>query len=342
MTVKTRHFLSAVAMLLGIVASLASLNTYLRDYLDGLALELVTVSGLIVMLVVAWFERGWLLTQSDRIQKARPVIILTVLLASLIALAVSLATVRTLNELTSRMSLVNITRYVGTFPANLPDLITLIRSANKSVRIATDHAAYGAFSEPELHKLLISELVSQALDGREVELLYYGNTPLVSATKAQFENEFTTSQQVDDLLSSEKIERFLEYNKSYRPPTTLDDFLDIIVKKNEEVIAVLENAGVRTFPLPSEIPVLLWIIDGDEAAAYSFYNVGRDSSEVTFITVDRNVVPLLASIFDKHLIDSRLAGLAGFGDSHRIKPPNKESLSQEAQRRDQPATPALP
>ena len=68
-------------MLLGIVASLASLNTYLRDYLDGLALELVTVRLLIVMLVVAWFERGWLLTQSDRIQKARPVIILTVLLA---------------------------------------------------------------------------------------------------------------------------------------------------------------------------------------------------------------------------------------------------------------------
>jgi hypothetical protein len=85
---------------------------------------------------------------------------------AIIALLVGVVHLREIKQTTESLS----TRFIGTFPLFLPNIVDLIRNARKSVIVFCDFPGYGGFSDPDNGLAYRQALERQIQLGHRVEL----------------------------------------------------------------------------------------------------------------------------------------------------------------------------
>ncbi|HEX5053044.1 MAG TPA: hypothetical protein VFZ65_14815 [Planctomycetota bacterium] len=192
------------------------------------------------------------------------------------------------------------TEYVGKFPADLPYLAEYAAAAKKSIIVVTDVIAYGAFSAPDLHSLLVAELGKAARRGVRVVWYSYNDTATSRAVLAQLDLAGATDEdpRAQSFLKGPQVRQFVNYFQGFQEPATVNQFMtEMLLRKNDEAAASLRDAGVRVHrTIESGIPMYVWLFD-ETAAMISVRVAGvHGTREDCFRSIDPGVIAFARDI----------------------------------------------
>lgn len=259
------------------------------------SIEIYTITICIPFLIVFF---GWTRFHSitQTLALWRPHIILIVLVFSFVMFGMSLATLQNINRISDAYS----TRFAGTFPQNLTFINGLLDDVRdgEEVAILTDHAAYGAFSNPVQHEEYVRLLTNKR--SAKITIRTMSPTALAEAAPDQFKSHFVDASSLAEFCDSEKMKQFVARNEAngFAVPRSMEELIAIIKKKDTQVQEDFANAGLQHKYIEVPPPVFIWLV-GRRRAAFSFYNGGVQSREVTFVTSDPNMIGILVDIFSK-------------------------------------------
>ncbi len=198
-----------------------------------------------------------------------------------------------LGEITQYIS----TQAAGTFPRNIDSIIGVVKKTKATIRIMCDAASYGHFSAPHQFSEYMYEIVKLRQEGKRVKLLICNEKAFGEAVMAQFK-----PSDFESLRQSQRFRDFFaKHNPGLRPvPATLPEFEDLLGRREKDIGNSMLEAGVeiRGVPTLSDLPFFLWLRDEDEEAIFSVYNVGRNAEEISFRTIDGNLLRALRETFD--------------------------------------------
>jgi hypothetical protein len=185
------------------------------------------------------------------------------------------------------------TQPVGTFPDNLDAIIQAVRNTRRELHIMADVVAYGHFSAPakfDAYKDAVKQLRHRKC---EVTILAYADQAHDDVIKAQFRSE-----RFGDLKRQPVFVEFFKVHDKIPVPGTYEDFLAVLQRRQAQFAAELNDAGVLIKRLDNvaDIPFFLWLCDGEEAI-FSFYNLGENVREVSFRTLDGNLVTAMNEVY---------------------------------------------
>lgn len=195
------------------------------------------------------------------------------------------------------------TRYVDTFPRNMPEITNLIGTTKNSLLIVTDVAAYAQYSGPGAFDEYNSVLHRLASPDKKIDiklLCYDSETESVYREK-QF--GIKNEEEFKKLQDTEMYKAWIRHRGGKNPPQSVKDFYDLLHERNRTFLNDLSDRNVKIKVTKKELPVFLWIVDGKEAI-FSFYNYGKSPREVSFRTIDQNLIKKLQEIADTAFTDT--------------------------------------
>lgn len=291
---RTQKLLSAASLVLGLVSGLLSFSTDFADKFGTNSRVIFVAAFLLLLTIAIWLNWSKISGLFDRLHRIRPLIILTALGFSVVMLSLTTYTLFSVRHLAK----LSATQYVGPFPDNVPAIVQILDNATESIRIAMDHTAYGAFSNPAAHDRLVAVLAKKAQNGVSVEVLSYDDETVGRKTEEQFRLKIKTPTEASAFWDSDEMKRFLGYNRDFAPPRSQKQFVDLVKKKDNQVADLLKKKSVGVVPELKELPIFLWIVDR-RIAAFSFYNTGA-----THIPHFRPAISRLRKRRSQHLLSS--------------------------------------
>lgn len=204
-------------------------------------------------------------------------------LLAVVGLWLAWAHLRGLKQVSNSLS----TYYVGSFPDNMAAIRTsVIASAQKTLVISTDVAAYGRFSrflEFAQYKRTIEDKLTA---GVSVQTYCYDSEVGREGRRMQFPGDF------ERLRKSTEWENYVASHRNEVMPDTWEKFSNWLERNSREFEAELAARGASTQRLGQRLPVFFWIAD-DTVAAVSFVTYGASPREITFITRDKTLIEYL-------------------------------------------------
>ena len=187
----------------------------------------------------------------------------------------------------------NATKYVGTFPDNMKEIIQLIDSTKKELLIAVDFPSYGSFSAPEMNDMYQQAIINLAKN-KDVKLILviYNDEKAREASRIQFNH-------IDwgELKNSKSFKKFNEYYAGLPNPESMEELIQRFIDLDKKFIKSLEEKRSEIISHTKiNLPAYFWISD-NEKAIFSFYNLEGQSSEVSFYTKDFKLISVLKTIF---------------------------------------------
>lgn len=214
------------------------------------------------------------------------------LIATIIALVLSLKQLRQAHCQTRELEGIGrslSTRYVGKFPAFLPELVSLIESAERDLVIFCDFPAYARFSDPQrwLEYRQVLERKNRH-NGFKLNFTCFDRQHRLIESRAQFGvTPETLEEWRRDTAHREMLQGLVN---EYRVVATIEDvdpgtFLELLERADTQVLdqVLTPPAMVRELPV---IPLFFWIADGKEAI-FAFPSGG---SEYGFRTIDSQLI----------------------------------------------------
>lgn len=186
------------------------------------------------------------------------------------------------------------TRWIGTFPDNMPFIRDLLGRARHSIHILADHAMYGSYSDFENANKIVGTIrdgLAKSHDQVRVDMIFLDEKTRRGQIVRQFEHTFKdeqTTPRLADLLRRVKAKTL-----------SLDEFaaaLDSDSKRTEDTLSMMGGTIGHT---QEHVPMYFWIIDGREAV-FSIPDIGGEAIETSFITSDVNLTKQFVRIFEQY------------------------------------------
>lgn len=187
----------------------------------------------------------------------------------------------------------NSTLYVGTFPNNMKEIISLIDSTEKELFLAIDFPSYGCYSDPSLNEEYKNSLRKLVKNKKvNLKMVVYNSEKAKEASSEQFEGAYWSFFE-----NSHQLGVFNEFHGGRENPSDFNELIKLFLELDSEFVKSLKSIGFEGFKLTNkDLPAYIWISDNDKAI-FSFYNLQGIHSEVSFFTKDRNLIKVLKTIF---------------------------------------------
>jgi hypothetical protein len=194
------------------------------------------------------------------------------------------------------------TRFVGSFPANLPAVNELIAGTEDRLVILTDYCAYGHYSSPKEYARYKRELVALAGKGIVVDLHVYTEdlARRQRASQFDFSSEQLLAAQFANLSSKPAFASYFEYHRqqgrTVSRPTSVAEFAALMEAQQLQCIQEMTAAGVNVRrDVGDVLPAFMWIRD-DQEAIFSVYTSGSAAREASLSTSEKTLVGVLADV----------------------------------------------
>jgi len=210
---------------------------------------------------------------------------------AIIALLVGVVHLREIKQTTESLS----TRFIGTFPLFLPNIVELIRNARKSVIVFCDFPGYGGFSDPDNGLAYRQALERQIQLGHRVEL-----TCADLERRQRQSAELLNRVRWDDWRAEnrENILAFLAVHRNIADPlaVTRDQLFRILDDVDEQLLRQVFRKDI--VQLPVDMPIYFWIAD-DRIAVFSVPAMAGTALEYGFRTSDRALIQAFLDIRER-------------------------------------------
>jgi hypothetical protein len=194
------------------------------------------------------------------------------------------------------------TRFVGSFPGNLPAVNDLIARTQDRLVILTDYCGYGHYSSPKEYARYKSELVGLVAKGNVVDLHVYGEELAAQQRANQFDlsNEQQRAAHFLNLRSRPNFNNYFAYHsaqgRNLARPANATEFAEFMEARQLECIQEMRQAGVNVSRDVAEtLPAFMWIRD-DEEAIFSIYTLGSTAREASLSTSEKTLIAVLAEV----------------------------------------------
>jgi hypothetical protein len=194
------------------------------------------------------------------------------------------------------------TRFVGSFPANLPAVNELIAGTEDRLVILTDYCAYGHYSSPKEYARYKRELVGLVAKGIVVDLHVYTDELAARQRANQFDfgDQEQLAAQFANLSSKPAFASYFEYHRqqgrTVSRPTSVAEFAALMEAQQLQCVQEMTAAGVNVErDIGDILPAFMWIRD-DEEAIFSVYTIGSASREASLSTSEKTLVGVLADV----------------------------------------------
>ena len=193
-----------------------------------------------------------------------------------------------LSELTNVQRALS-TRYLGTFPRFLRDIVNEINHAQDSIVISCDFPAYGCFSDPRVALEYKHALEKRAADGVKIELICLDAATRRRYAREQFTEE-TWQQWQRDPRARERLVEFLKKRHiTDTPEVSIDAFMKELETIDESYLKDVFAGSVQEISVG--LPVYYWIVDSQSAIfAISAMSDTEGWEEYGFITADHALI----------------------------------------------------
>lgn len=217
-------------------------------------------------------------------------------------------TQRTLTELDALVQQSS-TKYLGTFPNNMDDIVRVASATHKELRILSDIPGYGHYSQPERFELYKKAMITAARSGYPVRMLYY--SPAVQRNSA--EDQFN-ERKWEEIRSDRRFHEFFLNHPEY-PHDTYQQFAASLLKIQESFETILCVNGVQIEHYNEPSAVFFWVAD-DRTAVFAINSRDEKGREETFATSDGKLTDAFSSIFERLWQDNRNDPEACHGEQH--------------------------
>jgi hypothetical protein len=198
-----------------------------------------------------------------------------------------------------RITLSLSTRYIGTHPEHLESILNELRSAERSITIAIDSAAYGVYSDRFRHQQILDAIFNKASSGQvKVRMIVYDRTGQAQIDAAQFtEARFAEEKALDRFRAYSnahggKIERVANLHAAF----ALDE--------QQTQLRLVKVVPLLICETPAMYPMHMWIVD-DRVAIFSVADHASYAKTATFFTRDGDLIKQLNVIFGSYLPSAR-------------------------------------
>jgi hypothetical protein len=183
------------------------------------------------------------------------------------------------------------THYVGPFPDNLPEIVSVIAHSKRTIKIVVDFPGYAQYSAPALHLKYIHALEQARQRDVEIQLICYTDDLANHERLKQFPNDPERFKQRD-------INRFNNFFhlKNLQPATDFAGLRRILIDHDEKTIGRLRDLGVSLKFQHETAPFFLWLAD-DAEAVFTFKNLIRKDAGLSFRTKDGHLIRQFTDIF---------------------------------------------
>jgi hypothetical protein len=193
-----------------------------------------------------------------------------------------------MRELADRMEGVALsmsTRFIGTFPTNMRDIVELTNNAVSTLDILVDGSNYGGYSEPEQFRLYLNGLLGKRRN-LTVRMLVYNRDLSKKSSLLQFPlADFEKLPNKDNRYK----EFFEDYNPGIEKPKNGDNFINLLLQRQSDYVRELAIAGVNIKTVAEPSMMFLWLKDNEEAV-FSFLHTDVSVEEIAFRTRDGHLI----------------------------------------------------
>jgi hypothetical protein len=195
------------------------------------------------------------------------------------------------------------TKFLATFPSNIPELTQFISGIPHEFDIMVDFAGYGQYSVPDQFAGYFAALEECARHAN-IRMLVYGPGIAKLAIKQQwpesaFEEELKASRLIRFMDSHQDLIRPLS-SEQFRQRLTYDKFIEFqlqVQMQSKDQLERIKNINIRTID-DAEFVLIAWIRD-DEHAIFSFKNRGTTLRELAFSTRDTALLHVFRGMFKR-------------------------------------------
>jgi len=218
-----------------------------------------------------------------------------------------LETINVIEKLTMSVQ----THKIDEFPKNIPEIIKLIDSAEKSIEIYSDLTCIGIYSKPEFgyaYKNLLEKIKLDSKYGKVAVHIYTYNKDSTQHVM----NLFFKSKKIEDIKESPYAE-FLKgkypnkYDK-FKKLKTIEDFINFMTEEEIEFKQQLnDNTYCETYKnveINIHIPFFMWIIDDTKAIIdlpYYHYQANEESIQ----TSDKALIDIFKNFLDGQIKENK-------------------------------------
>lgn len=190
------------------------------------------------------------------------------------------------------------TKYLNQFPLFIQDIVSLIDTANVSLKIMCDVPGYGMFSRQELFSKY-EELIknkSKFFDVK-VEIITLSKAKRIDFLRNQFSEAITNwdswKVQQHDLLKTFLVHHKYDGNVDQ---IDFDGFIYCVEKAHEKMIEDMPSS-IDMMATDHVFSIFMWIID-DKHAIFSTPSLSGIATERGFYSSDKSLIEALVDIFD--------------------------------------------
>jgi len=196
------------------------------------------------------------------------------------------------------------THHIGPFPDFLPEIVSILAEATRSITIFCDLPAYGVVSNrDEFEKYVeVIEAKARRKGPPEVRMLHLGRSARMESVEAQFDSWAAAREKPS-------VTAFLA--AAGKAPGEDDErqaFLDLVEQSQKETLASLRAAGVDTNPTGQIMPLYFWI--ADSKAVFALTEFSPHAHEAGFCTSSTNLIRAMEGIYGRYLRSPQAASPA--------------------------------
>lgn len=181
---------------------------------------------------------------------------------------------------------------VSSFPFNLNVLIELINGSEAELAIACDFIGYAMYSNLLTFPTYFESL-QRALNRKvKIRLLLYG----LDTARQAIGKQLPPEGYLQERESNSCTDYFRRWHSDRVCPNSYDEFRDILLKDEEELVAKLD--GVELKVMDHSLLTFVWIVDQTRACVFSFRNDGKDEAGMTFRSKDELIATNFRNVFD--------------------------------------------
>jgi hypothetical protein len=198
------------------------------------------------------------------------------------------------------------TKYMGSFPGNIDQIVPVVKSAQKELIILTDFPGYGAYYDPIRYRRYEEQIlqVRKVNPSSRVRMLIFSNAAQYNKLREQFDPKdwvkTTQSAWFKNFFGTFHIER-------EGSPTSYDKFISRLLEIHAQYERMFCNNGVEVEHVDSS-NLFFWVED-DDSAVFAINNRNGVVRELSFRTSDGKLIKSFSSMFERLWEDNK-------GDAH--------------------------
>ncbi len=186
------------------------------------------------------------------------------------------------------------TKRLGKFPAFLPHIVKLLKSANSSVVIFCDFPAYGSFSDPDTFRVYRRAIEDNIVERKQVTIACLGTNARADETHRQ-EVKDTEDWSAYKRTRLETFRRYIEIHSHHMKAQDLtnDEFRKFVIDEDNHT---LDHSfrGAATLDVYTRPTVYFWLID-DDSMIFVIQSASR-LDEYGFYTQDSHLIASLKEV----------------------------------------------